>query len=161
MRWQTFLLQLFEDGDGLPLRPNHAHVARRSLHRPAQHPHIVAVSARHDHDVRRLAGRKLGSGFIEIVGDDLEGDRAVRNRVQDVVRKAKLMLDKDPDNLPVVEELIAKAPRVVPGEEWQVHYAFFARSGFTEEARQAGQNVHALMVDLEMLDNDLQGALEK
>jgi len=62
---------------------------------------------------------------------------------------------------PVVEELIAKAPRVVPGEEWQVHYAFFARSGFTEEACQAGRNVHALMVDLEMLDNDLQGALEK
>jgi len=67
----------------------------------------------------------------------------------------------DPVKRPVVEELITKAPMVVPGEGWQVYFAFFARSGFTEEARQEGRNANALMVDLEMLDRDLQRAMEK
>src|SRR5260370_24757751 len=71
MRWKTFGLQLFEDGDRLPLRPNHPYVTRRSLHRPAQHPHIVAVPARDDHDVRRFAGRELRRGLVEIFGDHL------------------------------------------------------------------------------------------
>ena len=71
MRGQTFLLQLLEDGDGLPLRPNHAYVARRSLHCPAQHSHIVAVPARDDHDIRRLAGRELRRSLVEIFGDHL------------------------------------------------------------------------------------------
>src|SRR5258708_34543315 len=73
MRWKTFGLQLFEDGDRLPLRPNHPYVTRRSLHRPAQHPHIVAVSARDDHDVRRFVGRELRRGLVEIFGDYLLG----------------------------------------------------------------------------------------
>src|ERR1019366_4649152 len=68
---QTFLLQFFEDGDGLPLRPNHPDVARLSLHRPAQHAHIVTMPAGDDHDVRRLAGREPRRGLVEIFGDDL------------------------------------------------------------------------------------------
>src|ERR1039458_8271907 len=68
---QTFLLQFFKNGDGLPLRPNHPDVARRSLHRPAQHAHIVTMPAGDDHDVRRLAGRELRRGLVEIFGDDL------------------------------------------------------------------------------------------
>ncbi len=71
MRRQTFLLQLFVDGDRLPLRPNHAYVARWSLHRPAQHSHIVAVSAGDDHDIRRLAGREPRRSFVEIFRDHL------------------------------------------------------------------------------------------
>jgi hypothetical protein len=30
----------------------------------------------------------------------------------------------------VIRELIEKTPRVVPGEDWKVYYAFFARAGF-------------------------------
>ena len=71
VRGQTFGLQLFEDGDCLPLRPDHPDVTRRSLHRPTQHSHIVAVPARDDHDVRRLARRELRRGLLEIVGDHL------------------------------------------------------------------------------------------
>jgi AAA+ ATPase superfamily predicted ATPase len=56
---------------------------------------------------------------------------------------------------PAVRELIAKAPKVIPGEDWQVHYAYFARAGFTDAARQEAQTVGALLVDLETLDKDL------
>src|SRR5258708_20111515 len=66
MRGQTLRLQLFEDGDRLPLRPNHTDIARWSLHRPAQHAHIVAVPARDAHDVRRLAGCELRRGLVYI-----------------------------------------------------------------------------------------------
>src|SRR6267378_1714664 len=71
MSRQTLRLQLLEDGDGLPLRTDHPDVACRSLHRPAQHSHIVAVPARYDHDVGRLAGGELRRGFLEIFGDHL------------------------------------------------------------------------------------------
>jgi AAA+ ATPase superfamily predicted ATPase len=59
---------------------------------------------------------------------------------------------------PVIRELIAKAPKVIPGEDWQVHYAYFARAGFTDAARQEAQTVDALLVDLETLEKDLSGA---
>jgi AAA+ ATPase superfamily predicted ATPase len=58
---------------------------------------------------------------------------------------------------PVIRELIAKAPKVIPGEGWQVHYAYFARAGFTDAARQEARTVNALLVDLETLDTTLQG----
>ena len=59
----------------------------------------------------------------------------------------------------VVRELIDKAPKVVPGPDWQIHYAFFARAGFTAAARAEAETVGALLVDLETLDADLQRAL--
>jgi AAA+ ATPase superfamily predicted ATPase len=61
----------------------------------------------------------------------------------------------------VVRELIdRKTPRVLqalPGnsEGWTVHYAFFARSGFTEAAQSEGRSAGALLVDLQTLDEDL------
>jgi len=55
----------------------------------------------------------------------------------------------------VIRELIEKAPKVVPGQGWQVHYAYFAREGFTEAARDEAQLVGALLVDLATLDADL------
>ncbi len=55
----------------------------------------------------------------------------------------------------VVTDLIQKSERVVPGDDWQVHYAFFSRGGFTEAALEAGQAVQAQMLDLETLDRDL------
>ena len=42
------------------------------------------------------------------------------------------------------------------GTDWKVHYAFFARAGFTEAARQEAQAHHALLVDLAALDEGLQ-----
>ena len=64
----------------------------------------------------------------------------------------------------VIRELVdIKTPKVLkdlPGEGqgWQVHYAFFARSGFTNAARAQAEPVEALLVDLDRLDADLASA---
>ena len=65
----------------------------------------------------------------------------------------------------VICELIeTKTPKVlkdlpVEGEGWQVHYAFFARAGFTDAARAEGESVGAQLVDLGTLDMDLKAAV--
>jgi len=59
----------------------------------------------------------------------------------------------------VIRELVEKAPRVVPGESWQVHYAFFARAGFTDAACAEARSLDAALVDLETLDADLKQVL--
>jgi AAA+ ATPase superfamily predicted ATPase len=56
----------------------------------------------------------------------------------------------------LVRDLVDKAPRVIPGPDWRVYYAFFSRSGFTEAAREEIAALNALPpVDLGMLDSDL------
>jgi hypothetical protein len=61
----------------------------------------------------------------------------------------------------VFRELTEKAPRVVPGQGWQVHYALFARAGFTDATRTQAESVGAILVDLETLDMDLRRALDE
>lgn len=57
----------------------------------------------------------------------------------------------------VVRELIeTKTPRVLKdlpdsGSGWQIHPALFARAGFTEPARAAGQAAGVALIDLETL----------
>jgi len=48
--------------------------------------------------------------------------------------------------------------RAEQGEEWQAHYVFFARAGFTDAARAEAGVVGAQLVDLETLDTDLRRA---
>ncbi len=60
----------------------------------------------------------------------------------------------------IVRELIDKAPQVLPGGDWQVHYAYFARAGFTPAARAEAEAHAAILVDLERLDADLRQALQ-
>jgi hypothetical protein len=57
----------------------------------------------------------------------------------------------------VVRELVEKTERVVPeeGEGWTVHYALFARSGFTKAATAEAQESRALLIDLQTLGRDL------
>jgi AAA+ ATPase superfamily predicted ATPase len=61
----------------------------------------------------------------------------------------------------VIRDLIeSKAPKVLKdlpgeGEGWQVHYAFFARAGFTAVARAEAESAGAQLVDLVKLDADL------
>jgi uncharacterized protein len=61
-------------------------------------------------------------------------------------------------NRKIVRDLVAKMPLVVPeeGEGWQVHYAFFSRSGFTEAAVAEAQKHEAILVDLDMLGEVLE-----
>ena len=60
----------------------------------------------------------------------------------------------------VIRELVeTKTPKVLKelpdGEGWKVHYAFFARAGFTDAARAEAEAVGTLLVDLERLDGEV------
>ena len=65
----------------------------------------------------------------------------------------------DPVGPNVVRGLIEeRAPRVLERltGEWQTHYAFFSRAGFTDAAKEEAAKVDARMVDLAQLDRELQ-----
>ena len=66
---KAFFGQLAENGDGLALRADHSDVAGLSLHRPAQHAHVVAMAARNDDDVRRFTGASVAPSRFEVFGD--------------------------------------------------------------------------------------------
>lgn len=55
----------------------------------------------------------------------------------------------------VIRELIDKAPKVMPAPDWQVHYLFFAREGFTDAATAEAGAIGATLVDMTRLDADL------
>ncbi len=61
----------------------------------------------------------------------------------------------------IVREVIeTKTPRVLKllpkeGDGWLVHYAFFSRTGFTDDARLLANEQNAQLVDLTRLDHDL------
>lgn len=59
---------------------------------------------------------------------------------------------------PVIRELVEKTPKVVPGEDWKVHYAYFARAGFSNTAQEEAHKFNAILIDLETLDDDLRHA---
>jgi hypothetical protein len=64
---------------------------------------------------------------------------------------------KEPVGRSVVQELLEKTPQVVPGdlENWKVYYAFFSKSGFTDEAKKLGRTANCLWISLEQMDRDL------
>jgi len=64
---------------------------------------------------------------------------------------------RKPISRSIVRALVSKTKSVVPddGAEWTVHYAFFARTGFTDAAAAEAKRHGALLVDLEMLGRDL------
>ncbi len=61
----------------------------------------------------------------------------------------ELVEDKTP-------KVLAKLPH--QGAEWTVHYAFFARAGFTEEARATAEQHQFSLVSLEQLERTLRAA---
>src|SRR5580704_1502271 len=66
MRRHAFLLQRLEDLDHLALGADHADIAGASLHRPAQHAHVVAVTASDNNDVGGLVRLERAGGFVEV-----------------------------------------------------------------------------------------------
>ena len=62
-------------------------------------------------------------------------------------------------NRKIVRDLVAKRPLVVPdnGDGWKVHYVFFSRSGFTDAAVQEAMQHEAVLVDLNLLGQALDG----
>jgi len=61
----------------------------------------------------------------------------------------------------VIRGLIDKTPKIVKETDWQVHYAFFARAGFSDAAKVEAATVGAMLVDLEQLDSDLRALLPR
>ncbi|MEM7130374.1 MAG: ATP-binding protein [Chloroflexota bacterium] len=59
----------------------------------------------------------------------------------------------------IIGDLVAKRTDAIPDADWQVTYAYFARAGFTKEARKEAESIGALLVDLEQIDSDLRTAL--
>ena len=57
----------------------------------------------------------------------------------------------------VIRELIAKTPKVVPdgGAGWRVYYAFFARNGFTQAAREEAQPYAAQLLTWAEMEQQL------
>ncbi len=62
---------------------------------------------------------------------------------------------RNPVGRDVVVKLVKQSGKVVPGDDWSVYYAFFARAGFTDAARAEASGVNAILVDLARLDRDL------
>lgn len=54
----------------------------------------------------------------------------------------------------VIRELVRKSRHLIPGADWTVHYAFFAREGFSRAARAEVDG--AVFVTADQLDADLQ-----
>ena len=57
----------------------------------------------------------------------------------------------------VIRGMVEKAGRVVAGggAGWQIHYAFFARAGFTGAARQEAARLGAMLLTLEEMEAGL------
>lgn len=64
-------------------------------------------------------------------------------------------------NHEVIETLVAKTEKVVPGEfPWRIHYACFARHGFTTKARTVAANHSVSLITLAQIETDMQKWLQ-
>ena len=100
--------------------------------------------------VPRRVGSFWGSGKPQI-------DVVAINEDEHALLLGECKWTAEPIRKHVVEGLLARAPQVIPEpvERWQVTYALFSRSGFTDEARQAMKGHKCLWVSLDQLDADL------
>jgi hypothetical protein len=55
----------------------------------------------------------------------------------------------------VIRNLVEKTDKVLPGDSWTVHYAFFARRGFSPAAQMEARNVGAITVTLRQMEDDI------
>jgi AAA+ ATPase superfamily predicted ATPase len=55
----------------------------------------------------------------------------------------------------VIEDLIKKRSKVIPKQEWTVHFAAFSRSGFTTAAKDAAAKFSVQLVTLKQIENDI------
>lgn len=99
----------------------------------------------------------------ELVGShwaqDVQVDVVAVNWLDHAVLLGECKWGTEPVDRSVIRGLVERAPKVVPGAGWQINYAYFARSGFTDAAQAEARTTGALLVDLARLDDDLLGAL--
>lgn len=61
----------------------------------------------------------------------------------------------------VIQILVNKTDKVLPGQaKWRVHYAFFARNGFSPAAQTLAKEHQAQLVTLTQIESDMQRWLE-
>lgn len=61
----------------------------------------------------------------------------------------------------VIQTLVEKMEKVLPGQvNWQVHYAFFARSDFTAAAQALAQKRQSLLITLDQMEADVRRWLQ-
>ena len=101
----------------------------------------------------------------EIVGShwarDVQVDVVALNWREKAIMLGECKWGVSPVGRSVIRELADKSSRVMPGENWRIHYVFFARAGFTDAARVEAESLEATLVDLERLDTDLRQALTR
>lgn len=100
----------------------------------------------------------------EVVGShwakDVQIDVVAINWREKAILLGECKWGVEPVGRSILQDLVAKTPKVLPAEDWQVHYALFARSGFTSATQQAAREINAQLVDLPRLDADLLFALQ-
>ena len=61
----------------------------------------------------------------------------------------------------VIQTLINKTNKVLPGSTtWRVHYAFFARQGFTQAAQTLATEHNSLLISLVQIEADMRRWLQ-
>lgn len=112
--------------------------------------------------VRAMGRRRRLPVIPEVVGSHWSRDEQLdvvamnwRDRTM-LVGECKWGLDRVGRN--VVTELLEKAPRARPAEGFRVSCAVFARSGFTEAAREEARAQNVLLMDAETMERDLREA---
>ena len=58
--------------------------------------------------------------------------------------------------LGVLRHLTEQSAHVIPAGDWNIHYAFFTRHGFTQPAQEEAKELNATLVTLEGIEADLQ-----
>ena len=86
---------------------------------------------------------------------DSQVDVVAINWMDKAILLGEVKWSRDPVGRGVIVKLVEKSEKVVPDGDWSVHYAFFARAGFTGAARAEAASVNAILVDLARLDRDL------
>jgi hypothetical protein len=97
--------------------------------------------------------------FPEVVGShwssNIQVDVVAVNWHEKAILLGECKWGTDAVGRTVIRELFDKGSKVIPGEEWQKTYAYFARAGFTDAAREEAQKINAILLDMETLDKDL------
>ncbi len=100
----------------------------------------------------------------ELVGShrasDVQIDVVAINWRQKAILLGECKWDDEKIHLDVIKKLIDRAPLVVPGADWKVHFYWFSRVGFTDAALAEIDRVGGKWVDLEMVDRDLRREYE-
>lgn len=98
-----------------------------------------------------FAAERVGSHWAK----DAQVDVVAINWQDKAILLGECKWGVEPVGAGVLRKLQEKAGRVVPGDGWKVHYAAFARSGFSDSARRAAQSIGVELIGLERLEAEM------